>query len=135
MSKQKMIEVTRELAVPFKWLDDTPGGKNLGRAEFQVCVKFRRGRVNEFWVCPVQQHRNDCWHFKGNGDAAFRAPAYGENIRDENIWIVRWCREHKTMSFSAYAPEGAKFLLINEYGISFWEIDPTRKDDHEEKRY
>ena len=57
------IEVAGSTFIPFKWRDDTPGGSNLGRAEFQVCLKFKRGKVSEFWVYPRQQRdATTCWH-------------------------------------------------------------------------
>ena len=116
--KWKMIEVEDSLSIPFEYMDKTPGGQNLGRAEFQVCIKFKRGQVSEFWVYPRQQRREDCWHYSGGSDLGFSISSY-EGLDNSHVWLVSYCREHKTQTFMTYAPNGAKFLKIDSYGIHF----------------
>jgi hypothetical protein len=116
-----MIEVKGSMFIPFDYMDKTPGGGNLGRAEFAVCVKFKGGKVAEFWVYPVQQRRQEYWHFAG-GDCDFTIGSY-EGLADAKVWRTFWCKEHKTTSLEMYAPDGAKFLRIDYHGISFTKTD------------
>ncbi len=120
-----MIEIKGEIFIPFEWIDKTPGGSNLGRAEFMICIKFRRKQVSEFWVYPKQQRREDCWHYSG-GERCFDISSY-EKLKREGAWLISFCPEHKTQSISVYAPDGAKFLRITSHGIAFCMTDWSAK--------
>ena len=122
--EKKIIEVDGELIVPFDWKDKTPGGGNLGRAEFTVCMKFKGRKVSEFWVDPVQSRLGVIWHFVG-GDIDFSISAY-EGLKSEGAWLAFRCQEHKSTSLRIYAPTEAKFLEINYHGLSFWRSDFTK---------
>ena len=121
-NKYKNIEVEGELFIPFKWLDDTPGGENLGRAEFQVCLKSVRGKLKEFWVSTKQQRRNEIWHCQANEYNDFTVNSY-EGLDSVGAWLFYPCKEHKAMSFSVYAPTDSRYLQITPSGISFWVND------------
>lgn len=122
MAKEwQLVEIDGKAFVPFLWRDPTPGGQNLGRAEFQVCLKFKRGKISEFWVYPVQTRMETCWHYSG-GDVDFTISAY-EGLKSEGSWMMGWCKEHKCTTFSVYAPTDAKFIEINYHGLSFWRSD------------
>ena len=131
MSKQeslkwKPIEVEGQTFIPFEWIDKTPGGGNLGRAEFQVCVKFKRGKVHEFWVYPRQQRSADkYWHCQG-GDCSFYIASY-ERLGDPHVWLTSYCPEHKTQTLHVYVPNDARFLKIDYSGIAFCKTDWNAK--------
>jgi len=115
----KMIEVDDWISVPFQWKDTTPGGKNLGRAEFQVCLKFRDGEVNEFWVYPKQQRdKTEYWHRSAPCDKFFAIRSF-EKLDEPWVWMVSWCEEHKTHTMNLYVPDYAKYLRIDFFGIGF----------------
>lgn len=116
--KWQQVEVKDRIVIPFEWRDPTPGGGNLGRAEFHVCLKFKRGKVSEFWVYPVQTRLETCWHYIGESPD-FTISAY-EGLVSEGAWLSFYCSEHKSTSFSVYSPTGAKFLEISSSGLSFW---------------
>lgn len=129
MSELHEVDVGHELWIPFKWLDDTPGGSNLGRAEFAFCPKFFRGRLKEYWVYPMQQRDQESfWHWKGYTDWAPTFSCY-QQLDDVRIWRVYWCREHKTVTSEMYVPNGARWLQLNGYGMSFWR---SHKESDEE---
>ena len=117
--KWKVIEVTDKVFVPFQWRDLTPGSGNLGRAEFQVCLRFKGSEVSEFWVYPIQTRMDTCWHYIG-GDIYFTITAY-ERMHPEGAWMIRWCDEHQGPQLSIYSPTDAKFLEIDRRGLSFWQ--------------
>jgi hypothetical protein len=126
MRKQwKLVEVLNRLYVPFDWKDSIPGGQNLGRAEFQVCIKFLRKKVSEFWVYPVQSRLETYWHYLG-GDVDFSIQSY-EGLNQPNVWLASYCTEHKTTMLHIYSPNNAKFLGMDYHGISFWKYDPYKK--------
>ena len=122
IKKWKLVEVNDQVFIPFEWRDPTPGGQNLGRAEFQVCLKFKRGKCSEFWVYPFQTRMDTYWHYSG-GDIHFVISGY-EGLKSEGAWIIGWCKEHKCIAFSIYSPTDAKFLQISYHGISFWRNNP-----------
>jgi hypothetical protein len=84
-------------------------------------LKFKRGKVSEFWVYPTQTHLETCWHYSG-GDIYFAISAY-EGLKSGGAWIVRWCKEHKCQSINVYSPTNAKYLEIDGSGLSFWLSD------------
>ncbi len=119
----KFVDVDDEITIPFDWRDPTPGGQNLGRAEFVCCIRWKRGKVSEFWVYPVQSRLDTVWHMtRGNEYGNWHIGSY-EKLEAAHAWLVTWCKEHKCQSISIYAPTGAKYLTINPGGIEFWVND------------
>ena len=112
------VKVKDKIYVPFDWKDPTPGGSNLGRAEFSVCLKFKKGKVKEFWVYPIQTRIEDYWYCKYEY-VDFHISSY-DKLDSTGAWLVRWCKEHKTPAFSIYAPNNAKVLGIDYCGLSFY---------------
>ena len=126
MDKYEQIEVEDSLFVPFKWLDDTPGGKNLGIAEFRICLKSVRGKLTEFWVTPRQQRRNEIWHCKANEYNDFHITSY-EGLGSVGAWFIFPCEEHKALSFVVAAPANSRYLEITPSSIAFWVSDYGKK--------
>lgn len=117
MENWNIIEIENKIIIPFHWKDRTPGAGNLGRAEFIVCLKFKRGR-SEFWVYPAQQRdMKDAWHYT-YGSPDFSISSY-EGLDDAKVWLFFPCKEHKTTSFRLYAPTDSRYLRIDHHGISF----------------
>ena len=120
MTKEKScVELSVGTSIPFKWLDDTPGGSNLGIAEFGIVLNFGKGRnVSGFYVFFLQQHNvNSYYHWKG-GDIDFTIKSY-EGLDDPNVWMIHKSEEPKGTCIHAYAPKGAKYLYIEYHGIVF----------------
>jgi len=113
--------IKTETVIPFKAMDDAPGGSNLGLAEFEVCPKFFRGKLKEFWVYPLQQRdATEFFHYVGfcSPWSGFGISSY-EQLNHANVWKQLWCSEHKTVLSRLYVPLGAKFIRLDQYGISF----------------
>jgi hypothetical protein len=120
------IEVKDHITIPFLWLDPTPGGSNLGRAEFEVCIKYKRGRVGEYWVYPAQQRdQKHFWHYAG-GDVDFCVSSY-ERLEEPKAWLFYWCKTHKAQAMRIYAPPNSKFLRLDYHGVSFCRTDWDQK--------
>ena len=117
----KEIEVKDRVIVPFDWKDRTLGGSNLGRAEFSICTKFRRGMLSEFWIYPAQLRMDTYWHWVGEYDD-FTINSY-EDLPMAGAWYFGYCKDHKTTVFHVYAPTGAKYFEISYRGLSFWKTN------------
>jgi len=126
MDKCEQIEIEDSLFIPFVWRDETPGGSNLGRAEFRVCLKSVREKLTEFWVDPWNLRRNEIWHCKANGYNDFTLDSY-EGLCSVGAWLFIPCKEHKALSFSVYAPPNSQYLEITPSGLSFWVSDYSTK--------
>ena len=121
----QMVEVSGALNVPFKWRDDTPGGGNLGHAEFQVCLKHHgKRKSSEFWVYPRQQRGASVYWHKDwvHPDLGFSLSSY-QDLEDPNVWHLGYCEEHRCTTFAIYVPRDSVFARIDGYGLSFWKTD------------
>jgi hypothetical protein len=117
-----MIEIDRFVLVPFHWLDPVLGGSNLGRAEFAVCIKYRRRKISDVYVYTQQQREAGSWHLATSRNH-FMISSY-QGLEDAKVWSFSWCSEHKTQSFRLYVPTNSKILKIDCDGLSFWKERP-----------
>jgi hypothetical protein len=120
MDKWKEVIVEKPTFIPFVWIDRTPGGSNLGRAEFDVCQIYKRGKLSEYFVYPQQQRdMENYWHVVNPiPEGVFTISSY-ERLADPNVWKTGWCKEHKTVYLSIYVPTDSKFIWLNAHGIGF----------------
>ena len=114
----KLIEVgTENIEIPFQYMDLTPGGKNLGRAEFVICQIYKYGGLFEYFVYPLQQRLDCYWHKSGSGN---EFTIYSFDVKQPPmVWRTFWCMEHKTLSLEIYAPDYTTHLRLEYSGISF----------------
>lgn len=113
-NKPRQIEIKGDMFIPFKLMDDTPGGRNLGRAEFTVCI-----RKNEFWVYHKQQRGEfPIYHYKGDDIVQLLISGY-EGLDAPRVWSTIWCNEHKATMLSIYPPDGARYLWLSNRLIGF----------------
>jgi hypothetical protein len=113
------IEIENKIEISFLWKDPTPGRRNLGRAEFEVCLRYLRGKIQEFWVCPAQQRRDECWHLETNGSQDFSISSY-DGLENAKVWLFSYCKTHKASHFRLYVPSFSNTLKIDHYGLSFY---------------
>ena len=115
--KWTCVEVGDSVEIPFIWLDKTPGGSNLGRAMFQVCIRYKKGKIWDFFVYPRQQRSSEYWHHGGASEFAFTISSH--RLPNPDVWKVGWCEEHKAQTLSIYVPEGSDVLRVDHYGLTF----------------
>lgn len=105
---------------PFAVFDDSPGGGNLGRIEWHVEPHELRqrgqSRIGGFLVWATQT-RDKLYHGKTfwipcGTDSVMRTARDG-NGYFENVWSVGFCRDHRTLAFSAYPKDHHKELRVN----------------------
>lgn len=102
--------------VYFKWRDPTPGGSNLGRAEFSICPVYVRGKLKEMYIDPIQQRNSDTIY-----KAVFDYPPLDFTIQsfgldDPKIWLHYWCKRHKCAGFRLYVPDNAEYFQVDFFG-------------------
>jgi len=106
------------LSVKFNWRDPTPGGKNLGRAEFKICQIYKRGKLIEYFVYPFQQQMQEYfWHWVGESED-FTINSF-EGLGNSWMWLSHWCKTHKTVAMNLYVPNNAVYLNLNYHGLGF----------------
>lgn len=90
----------------------------FGRAEFCVCVRWRRKRISDVWIQPRQQELESqkMYHLRGGYSIGLTFPnGFGP-------WILGYCYEHKTTSFRIYVPNDTNCLsicLLTNVGLGF----------------
>jgi len=98
--------------VHFRWRT-----KNLGKAEFGFCPIFKRGKLKEIYIYPLQQE--DCLtHYKI--ELGYQTDLSIESTSDlltrgqePFIWAHFWCKEHKCTSFRLYVPSESKKFIVS----------------------
>ena len=111
----KIIEVENKIRIPIEWRHN-----DYGRMELQVCIKYIRGKMVEFWVYPKQSTLENCWHCK-TSYANFALNSY-DGLGSSKAWLFFYCKEHKTQSFYVYVPRNTTILEINHQGIDFLKV-------------
>lgn len=107
--KLKVIELTDDTKIPFVWMR-----QDYGRAEFEVCAKFIRGKISEVWIYPKQQVSDCYYHYKPLKPYSTAISYSGyDGLEYPNVWYQYWCKEHKTMCVRLYVPTNAKFLWFH----------------------
>ncbi len=89
-----------------------PITEKYGRAEFFICPIWKRGKIKELFIYPVQQPdaKNYFVIKSGFSDSlCINSEAYKEEPR---IWITGWCKEHKTTFLRFYVPKDCDFFTV-----------------------
>lgn len=105
----KQVELNDNGRIYFKWLDDTPGGKNIGRAEFGFCPVWKRKRIKEIFIYKLQQRDiTEHYHVECHGNGLSISSWTG--LDDPKIWMFFKCSEHKTMGMRVYVPSHSEYV-------------------------
>lgn len=86
-----------------------------GRAEFDICPKWKRGKLAELFIYARQQKNVSCyWHVTAGWPTSFGVGSWQhKKIAVPNIWTMHWCKDHKCMSMSVYPPDGTNRFRIS----------------------
>lgn len=124
-AKEKPLVISINDEIRFKALDDTPGGGNLGRAEFQFCPIWRKGKMAELMIFRRQQREEVRAYrlklLRGITQFSFQGP-YEDK---PNLWHMFWCEEHETVCYRVYVPTHSSRIAFephfgNSIDIRFW---------------
>ncbi len=95
--------------------------KNRGCAEFQICSKYKRGKLVEVFIYPRQQENID-HYYHWEGEATYMTIGGYEGLGDPKVWFLQYCKEHKCQSMRIYVPNDSKYLWfdkLSSIGINF----------------
>lgn len=119
MKKPKEISTNESVSIPFVWKDKTPGGSNLGRAEFGVTLQFDKdARVKKFYVFAIQQRNVESYLLFLSGDIDFTIGSY-DRLLEPKVWMIHKNTEIGGTCFHIYVPEDSKYLHVDYHGVNF----------------
>ena len=102
-----------DYSIPFKLFDDTLGGQNLGRIEFQFephyVVKKNRPVLKSLFFIARQTYDKKISHKLFNIETISDTLAFDRGGR---IWITGYCQEHKRPFFRVYPDDDTNTLEI-----------------------
>ena len=87
-----------------------------GRAEFEICIAFRRNYLREVFLYRKQQNKQDGFHLnlekilKPSRINAFDISSWSHKTETPHIWRQIWCKEHKAICFMTYVPDGTNHI-------------------------
>lgn len=107
---------------PFKVLDDTPGGSNLGRIEWNI--EAIRGNKNKgrYYIEKLLIYATQTHDERYGARNIFEIPCFSESISGDclnresflnYVWRIMPCEMHKTFVLSAYPGNQHKELIID----------------------
>lgn len=100
--------------IPFVW------AKNAGRPEFDLCVRWKRGKISDVFLTKRQQEdHGKCWRLRSGYSTGISLPY------ESNPWRVSWCATHKAQQVSVYVPNGTNVLrvsLLSTVSLTFKEV-------------
>lgn len=106
-------------SIPFKWLDDTPGGNNLGHCEFAFVLKIKKdNNIGGFYVFLLQHRNVKSYLYYASGDINFVLSSY-EGLDRPETWMIHGSTQPKGVCFHAYTPKNSKFLNVDYHGVLF----------------
>jgi len=102
-----MKELSLEDKIKYLWRTE-----RYGRAEFQICPKFVRGKMTDVFIYRRQQphEKNKEYHLDllkllpKWRITEFQIDAWSHKTDNPRIWRNWWCKEHKTIAFDIYVP-------------------------------
>lgn len=101
--------------VKFIPLDKTKGGENLGRAEFDFCVKWKNGKIKEVYIFHRQQHNIEYYYKIEVGFATtlqFSSRTF-KGIQEPKLWYINYCKKHKAINHQIYVPSNSNQFTIS----------------------
>lgn len=110
------IELTKGQHIPFISMTD-----KYGCAEFEICSKYKRGKLVELFIYPRQQENAD-YYYHWEGKANYLTIGGYEGLDPPMMWLSRYCREHKCQMMRIYVPRGSNYLwfdILSSIGIIF----------------
>ena len=90
----KLKELKDGDKVYFKSVDDTPDGRNLGRAEFAFCVKWYRNKIKEVYIYHGQQWGVEHYYkVKVGHSSEMQIDSWThKGIDRPNIWLINYLK-------------------------------------------
>jgi hypothetical protein len=109
-----------------------PLHNSFGRAEFEFCPVFKRGKMTDLFITRRQQDNYENYHlplkelgFNNTTDFAFNGYDSSEGVR---AWGHYWCKFHKAICFKVYVPNDTDTINFSYFFGYDLEIIFTREN-------
>jgi len=102
-----------------------PSTREYGIAEFSACPMFRRGKLKEIIIWPLQQPKAKYYYkyiFNNPPQDFSFISVVSKGISEPKIWLHFWCKQHKCHSFRMYVPPESncfRILAISGFTVYF----------------
>lgn len=109
MKKKTLVELKLKDTISYK--DIHP---SYGRAEFEFCPVYKKGKLVEIWITPAQQETNKRYRIKMTYQPyswQFTSWTH-KGIENPRIWLQYWCKEHKALCMRVYVPPKTSKIRI-----------------------
>jgi hypothetical protein len=107
------------------FINSTP---KLGRAEFQICSKYKRKKLAELFIYLEQQENIDYYYYwQGKANGLYLGS--WNDLNKPEPWFFGYCEEHKCQTMRMYVPNNSKYLffeILSSINIYFCK---TKYDD------
>ena len=115
IEKQEYEEIDTDSKIKY-----VPITKRLGRAEFNFCPVFNRGKMVKLLIHRMQQEAKEQYELNleklGYGVTSFGFSSWTHKGIDEPyVWQNWWCKEHKCVSFCVYVPNNTNTIEFDYY--------------------
>lgn len=118
MKREPIIpkEITLDDVITYTW--KTP---MYGRAEFQLCPVFKRGRMTDLYIYRRQQpqEKEQAYHIDLSKDVHWKIACFTIDAQlyfdNPHTWRNFWCKEHKTISFETYVPSNTNIIQFHAF--------------------
>ena len=112
-TKRSPIEVTIPFTLPYEW-----NTSKYGRAEFQLCAVFKRGKFTDLYIDRRQQVLTSWYHLEVDSSRATGLwfSSYIPGSHFPYVWQTTWCKEHRCHSLELYVPDNSRVLEVT-YGV------------------
>ena len=100
---------------PFTVLDDTPGGRNLGRIMWGIELLHGRKRKGRYYIDKLLVFARQTRDKRYTGKI-FEIPCFAEMLQGgfiEHVWNIAICPEHNGPILTAYPDNQHSSLVIN----------------------
>jgi len=112
MEEEKLEPVELTLNSKISYIDVRP---SYGRAQFQFCPVFKRGKMEKLFIVRAQQPEEERYYVLNLKKLGFKKTSSfsissWSGTDDPRAWQHFWCEEHKTICFDVYVPNGTDMI-------------------------
>ena len=89
-----------------------PSDKDYGVAEFLFCPVWKNGKIKELLIYPLQQKNiKHYYKIKCDSSESLSISSWTHlGIEEPKIWLIYYCKEHKTVEFRTYVPKNSNYF-------------------------
>jgi hypothetical protein len=93
--------------------------KEYGRAEFVICLAYRRGVIDVIHISSAQSVPEQYFSVKLRYKKDSLMISSYDGLDDAKVWLTGYCKEHKTTFMRLYVPVRSGKVTVDEDGLAF----------------